>query len=68
MRDLSSPTVKGSNAVNKWGFIAMHATVAAVFIFTLQRFALNATLESSLLWAATFAICAAGLAYKQANR
>ena len=68
MRDLSSSAGKGSNAVNKWGFIAMHATVAAVFIFTLQRFALNASLESSLLWAMTFAMCAAGLAYKQANR
>ena len=68
MRDLSSPAIQGSDAVNKWGFIAMHATVAAVFIFLLQRFGLNASLESSLLWAMTFAMCAAGLAYKQANR
>jgi hypothetical protein len=36
--------------------------------FLLQRFTLNASLESSLLWALTFAVCAAGLAYKQANR
>ena len=68
MRDLSSPPIEGSSVVKKWGFVAMHSAVAATFIFLLQRFALNATLESSLLWAATFAICAAGLAYKQANR
>ncbi|QQO17915.1 hypothetical protein JJB99_18175 [Bradyrhizobium diazoefficiens] len=68
MRDLSSPSVQGSGAVKKWGFIAMHAAVAASFIFLLQRFGLNASLESSLLWALTFAVCAAGLAYKQANR
>ena len=54
--------------MQKWGFIAMHSAVAATFIFLLQRFALNASLESSLLWALTFAVCAAGLAYKQANR
>jgi len=68
MRDLSSPAIEGSAAVKKWGFIAMHATVAAVFIFLLQRFGLNASLESSLLWALTFAVCAAGLAYKQTIR
>ncbi|WP_407119097.1 hypothetical protein [Bradyrhizobium sp. LMG 9283] len=68
MRDLSSPSVEGSGAMKKWGFIAMHAAVAATFIFLLQRFGLNASLESSLLWALTFGICAAGLAYKQSNR
>ncbi len=57
-----------SGAMKKWGYIALHATVAAVFIFLLQRFTLNASLESSLLWALTFAGCAAGLAYMQANR
>ncbi|MCK1384672.1 hypothetical protein [Bradyrhizobium sp. 21] len=66
MRDL--PAIGGNEAVKKWGFVAMHATVAATFIFLLQRFGLNASLESSLLWALTFAVCAAGLAYKQANR
>lgn len=68
MRDLSVPEVEGSGVMKKWGFIAMHAAVAAAFIFLLQRFALNASQESSLLWALTFAVCAAGLAYKQANR
>ncbi|WP_454647135.1 hypothetical protein [Bradyrhizobium liaoningense] len=68
MRDLSPPAMQGSGAMKKWGFIAMHAVVAAAFIFLLQRFGLNAPLESSLLWALTFGICAAGLAYKQSNR
>lgn len=68
MRDLSLLVVEGSIVVKKWGFIAMHSAVAATFIFLLQRFALNASQESSLLWALTFAVCAAGLAYKQANR
>ncbi|MCP3373516.1 hypothetical protein [Bradyrhizobium cajani] len=68
MRDISSPSVEGSGAMKKWGFIALHAAVAAIFIFLLQRFSLNASLESSLLWALTFGVCAAGLAYKQANR
>ncbi|MGY4624191.1 hypothetical protein [Bradyrhizobium sp. USDA 4486] len=68
MRDVSQPSVEGRGAMKKWGFIAMHAAVAAAFIFLLQRFSLNASLESSLLWALTFAVCAAGLAYKQANR
>ena len=68
MRDLSSQAMQGSGAVKKWGFIAMHAAVAATFIFLLQRFSLDASLEASLLWALTFAVCAAGLAYKQANR
>jgi hypothetical protein len=68
MRDLATSASGRSGAVKKWGFIAMHAAVAAAFIFLLQRFTLNASLESSLLWALTFAACAAGLAYKQANR
>ena len=66
MRDLRA--IGGSEAVKKWGFVAMHAAVAAAFMFLLQRFTMNASLESSLLWALTFGVCAAGLAYKQANR
>ena len=68
MRDLSQPALQGNGAMKRWGFIAMHAAVAAAFIFLLQRFSLNASLESSLLWALTFAVCAAGLAYKQSIR
>lgn len=65
---LPSQANRGSEAVKKWSFVAMHAALAAAFIFLLQRFVMNATQETSLLWALTFAVCAAGLAYKQANR
>ena len=54
--------------MNSWLYIAMHTAAAAVFIFLLQRYALNATLESSLVWAVVFGGCAAGLAYSQSNR
>ena len=67
MRDLSPP-VEGNSVVKKWGFVAMHSAVAATFIFLLQRYALNASLESALLWALTFGGCAAGLAYSQSKR
>ena len=51
-----------------WRYIALHTLAAAAFIFLLQRYALSASLESSLLWALTFGGCAAGLAYMQSNR
>ena len=51
-----------------WRYILLHTLAAAGFIFLLQRYALSATLESSLLWAIVFAGCAAGLAYSQTNR
>ena len=50
------------------GYIVLHAIAASTFIFLLQRYALSATLDSSLLWALTFGGCAAGLAYMQTNR
>ena len=55
-------------AMKYWRYMALHAAAAAGFIFLLQRYALGATLESSLLWALTFGGCAAGLAYMQSNR
>jgi len=55
-------------AMKNWRYIALHAAAAAAFIFLLQRYALNASLESCLLWALTFGGCAAGLAYMQSNR
>jgi hypothetical protein len=55
-------------AMKNWRYIASHAAAAAAFIFLLQRYALNATVESSLLWALTLGACAAGLAYSQSNR
>ena len=51
-----------------WRYVVLHAVAAAAFIFLLQRYALSASLESSLLWALTFGGCAAGLAYSQINR
>lgn len=60
---------RGSVGVMKnWRYIALHTAAAAAFIFLLQRYALNATLESSLLWAVTLGACAAGLAYSQSKR
>jgi hypothetical protein len=55
-------------AMKNWRYMALHAAAAAAFIFLLQRYALSASLESSLLWALTFGGCAAGLAYMQSNR
>ena len=55
-------------AMKSWRYIALHTLTAAVFIFLLQRYSLNASLDASLLWALAFGVCAAGLAYKQTNR
>jgi hypothetical protein len=57
-----------ASAMKNWRYMALHAAAAATFIFLLQRYALSASLESSLLWAVTFGGCAAGLAYMQSNR
>ena len=57
-----------NGAMKSWRTIALHTAAAAVFMFALQRFALNASLETSLLWAVVFGGCAAGLAYMQSNR
>ena len=64
---LQAATSEGG-AMKKWHFIVLHAAAAAVFIFLLQRYALNASLELCLLWAVTLGGCAAGLAYMQSNR
>jgi Na+-transporting NADH:ubiquinone oxidoreductase subunit NqrB len=54
--------------MTNWRYIALHAAGAAAFIFMLQRCAMNAPLDSSVLWALTFGGCAAGLAYVQSSR
>ena len=46
-----------------WQLMTLHSVAAAAFIFLLQRYALSASLESASLWALTFGVCAAGLAY-----
>jgi hypothetical protein len=55
-------------AMRHWRYIALHAVTAGAFIFLRQRYALDASLDTSLLWALTFGGCAAGLAYMQSNR
>jgi hypothetical protein len=55
-------------AMKTWQLMILHAAAAAAFIFLLQRYGLNASLESALLWALTFGGCAAGLAYSQSKR
>jgi len=55
-------------AMKHWRYIALHAVTAGAFIFLLQRYALDASLDTSLLWTLTFGVCAAGLAYMQSNR
>jgi hypothetical protein len=65
---LSASGQQKGSAMKNWRYIGLHTVVAAAFIFLLQRYALSATLESSLLWAVTFGACAAGLAYAQSNR
>ena len=67
-RTLSANGQQEDGAMKHWRYIGLHAVAAAAFIFLLQRYALSATLESSLLWAVTFGGCAAGLAYAQSNR
>lgn len=69
MRRARAVVAKGKvGAMKSWRYVALHAVVAAAFVFLLQRYALSNSLESSLLWALTFGGAAAGLAYSQANR
>jgi hypothetical protein len=66
---ISEAAGQGSvGAMKNWRYIALHAAAASAFIFLLQRYALSASLETSLLWAVTLGGCAAGLAYMQSNR
>ena len=54
--------------MKNWRTIALHAVAATAFMFLLQRYGMNASLDTSLLWALAFGGCAAGLAYRQSNR
>ena len=67
-RKLNAAAQGSVGAMKNWRYIALHAMAASAFIFLLQRYALSASLDSSLLWALTFGGCAAGLAYMQSNR
>jgi len=67
--DIGRAAAPGSVGVMKnWRYMALHSVTAAAFIFLLQRYALDASLDTSLLWTLTFGVCAAGLAYMQSNR
>ena len=66
-RDALNSTGRAA-AMKTWQLMTLHAVVAATFIFLLQRYGLNASLESASLWALTFGGCAAGLAYSQSKR
>jgi hypothetical protein len=70
MRDRTFDAAGSGRAVamKNWRYIALHSLAAAGFIFLLQRYALHASIESSLLWALVLGGCAAGLAYSQTNR
>ena len=66
-----NPEADGPGSVGTmkhWRYIGLHTLAAAAFIFLLQRYTMNASLETSLLWALAFGGCAAGLAYMQSNR
>lgn len=52
----------------KWVRILLHAIAAGAFLFVLQRYALQQTLEVSLIWALGFAAAAAHLAWRQSLR
>jgi hypothetical protein len=69
-RDLASQASgKGSvGAMKNWRYIALHSVAASAFIFLLQRYALNASFETSLMWMLAFGACAAVLATMQSNR
>ena len=67
-RMLQTAAQGGVGTMKSGRYVVIHAVAAAAFMFLLQRYALNATLESSLLWALALGAGAAGLAYSQSNR
>jgi hypothetical protein len=67
-RMLQTSGPRSVGAMKNWRLIALHAVAAAAFMFLLQRYGMNASLDTSLLWALAFGGCAAGLAYMQSKR
>ena len=67
-RAIAADETERASAMKNLRYIVLHAVAAAAFIFLLQRYGLNASLETSLLWAVMFGGAAAGLAYSQTNR
>jgi hypothetical protein len=70
MRERTSEAAAPGSAgpMQHWRYIVLHAVTAAAFIFLLQRYALNASLDTSLLWMLAFGAGAAGLVYRQTHR
>ena len=58
----------GQGGRNVVGTMALHAAIAGVFFFVLQRYGNSASIEVSLVWAGFFAAAAALLAWKQTAR
>ena len=50
------------------GYIVLHAAAAAAFGFVLQRYVMNTSVETGVLWAGLFGTAAAVLAWHQKNR
>ena len=48
--------------------MALHAALAGAFFFVFQRYGMQASLETSLVWAAALAAGAAFLAWQQSGR
>ena len=67
-RAVQAAVLGSVGTMKNWRYIALHTVAAAAFIFLLQRYTMNASLNVSLLWALAFGGCAAGLAYRQSNR
>jgi hypothetical protein len=67
-RALQAAKTGSVGAMTKWRRVALHSVAAAAFMFLLQHYAMSASLDLSLLWAAAFGLCAGGLAYMQSNR
>ena len=49
-------------------YIAVHAVLAGVFFYALQRFAMSVDHDAALTFSAAMAIGAGGLAYYQTGR
>ena len=49
-------------------YILLHGAAASAFVFVLQRFALNQSLETAPIWAVVFGLGAAALAWKQTQK
>ena len=49
-------------------YVALHALTAGVFGYLLQRYALSADVQTSLIWAGAFCGAAGVLAWQQSQR